>query len=112
MPSAAPSSRVASFIAEPAPARRAGTADMIEAVMGDIDSAMPVTSGTIEISTYQYGVCGVNARNINSPPATEIIPAATTRFAPKRALRRGVIGDTRIMIGAIGSKRSAALNGE
>ena len=40
-PSAAPSSRVASFIAEPAPARRAGTADMIDAVIGDIASAMP-----------------------------------------------------------------------
>ena len=45
MPSAAPSSRVASFIAEPAPARRGGTADMIDAVIGDIESAMPVVSG-------------------------------------------------------------------
>ena len=41
MPKAAPSSRVASFMADPAPARRAGTADMIDAVIGDIDSAMP-----------------------------------------------------------------------
>ena len=45
MPSAAPSSRVASFIAEPAPARLSGTADMIDAVIGDIDSAMPIMSG-------------------------------------------------------------------
>ena len=44
-PSAAPSSRVASFMAEPAPARRAGTAAMIAEVMGDIDIAMPETSG-------------------------------------------------------------------
>src|SRR5438105_1731903 len=40
-PRAAPSSRVASFIAEPAPARRGGTADMIAAVIGDMVSAIP-----------------------------------------------------------------------
>src|SRR5262249_58502077 len=34
-PSAAPSSREASFVADPAPARRGGTADMIDAVIGD-----------------------------------------------------------------------------
>ena len=45
MPSAAPNSRVASFIAEPAPARLSGTADMIDAVIGDIDNDMPVISG-------------------------------------------------------------------
>ena len=52
MPSAAPSSRVASFIAEPAPARRAGTAAMIDAVIGDIESAMPVVSGITQNTTY------------------------------------------------------------
>src|SRR6476659_6949851 len=41
IPRAAPSSRDASFIADPAPARRDGTADMIAAVIGDIDSAKP-----------------------------------------------------------------------
>ena len=45
MPRAAPSSRVASFMAEPAPARRDGTADMIAAVIGDIASAMPQVIG-------------------------------------------------------------------
>ena len=48
-PSAAPSSRVASFIADPAPARRCGTADMIAAVIGDIDMAMPAVS--VKIAT-------------------------------------------------------------
>src|SRR5262245_56310872 len=112
MPSAAPSSRVASFIAEPAPARLAGTADMIDAVIGDIDNAIPLTSGTIDSSTYQYGVCGVSSRKSAMPTAIPSMPDATTRFAPYLALRRGVSGETRIMIGAIGSKRSAALNGE
>src|SRR5579862_9245104 len=51
MPSAAPSSRVASFIADPAPARRAGTAIMIDAVIGDIVIAMPVVSGITQITT-------------------------------------------------------------
>ena len=50
-PSAAPSSRVVSFIAEPAPARRGGTADMIEAVIGDIERAMPPTIGTRHATT-------------------------------------------------------------
>ena len=40
-------------MAEPAPARRAGTADMIDAVIGDIDKAMPLTSGTMETRMYQ-----------------------------------------------------------
>ena len=106
-----PSSRVASFIAEPAPARRAGTADMIAAVMGDIDNAMPPISGTIARAMYQYGVCGVRKRYMNRPRATELMPIETTRLTPKRALRRGVIVETRIMIGAIGSSRSAALSG-
>ena len=39
------------------------------------------------------------------------MPAATARFAPKRALSRGVSGATMIMIGAIGSSRSAASSG-
>src|SRR4051794_16077185 len=52
-PSAAPSSRVQSFIADPVPARRAGTADMIDAVMGDIAIAMPLVSGTMQANTYQ-----------------------------------------------------------
>src|SRR5882672_8101460 len=50
-PRAAPSSRVVSFIADPAPARRGGTADMIEEVIGDIESAMPPTIGTRHATT-------------------------------------------------------------
>src|SRR5689334_16448019 len=111
-PSAAPSSRDASFVAEPAPARRGGTADMIDAVIGDIASAMPHVNGMIERRMYQYGVCGVSSRNISSPIATLAMPPATTRFAPNRALRRGVAGDTRIITGAIGRNRSAAPSGE
>src|SRR3954467_15685976 len=52
-PSAAPSSRVQSFMADPVPARRAGTADMIDAVIGDIAIAMPLVSGTMQANTYQ-----------------------------------------------------------
>jgi hypothetical protein len=111
-PNAAPSSRVASFIAEPAPARRAGTADMIAAVIGDIESAMPETSGIRLIRMNQYGVCNPMWKKRSRPPAMHSIPNATVRFAPKRAVRRGVSGDTMIMIGAIGSRRSAAPSGE
>jgi len=51
-----------SFIAEPAPARRAGTADMIDAVMGDIDIAIPLTRKAIDNRMYQYDVCGLIPR--------------------------------------------------
>ena len=53
MPSAAPSSRVASLVADPAPARRGGTADMIDAVIGDIASAIPAMSRKRHTSTYR-----------------------------------------------------------
>ena len=43
--------RVASFIADPAPARRAGTADMIDAVIGDMVSAIPEMKGRSPAST-------------------------------------------------------------
>ena len=46
-PSAPPSSRVVSFIAEPTPARPSGTDDMISDVSGVIEIAMPVASGII-----------------------------------------------------------------
>src|SRR5213596_3213115 len=101
-PSAAPSSRVASFMAEPAPARRGGTADMIAAVIGDIVSAMPIMSSATHNSTYQYDVLTVSCANEKKPHATRLIPVATVRLAPRRLMMRGVIGDTIIMIGAIG----------
>src|SRR3954451_3923848 len=44
-PSAAPSSREALFMAEPAPARRVGTDDMMAAVIGDIARDMPAAIG-------------------------------------------------------------------
>ena len=49
---------------------------------------------------------------MSSPRAMPHMPTATTRLAPKRLISRGVSGDTMIMIGAIGSSRSAVLSGE
>src|SRR4051812_29415380 len=111
IPSDAPSSRVASFMAEPAPARRGGTADMMAAVIGDDDSAMPDTSGTTQARMYQYDVDSVRARNMMSPMPTSVRPAATVRLAPKRSLSLGVSGETTIMIGAMGKNRSAESSG-
>src|SRR2546430_16856623 len=48
---------------------------------------------------------------MSKPRVTPHIPIETTLLAPKRALSLGVIGDTAIMIGAMGKKRSAALSG-
>ena len=109
MPKAAPSSRVASFMADPAPARRAGTADMIDAVIGDIDSAIPEVRGTTQITTMAYDECGVRRLNIARPVAIDNMPHVTVRCAPKRALRRGVNGATTNMISAMGSRRSAVV---
>ena len=39
------------------------------------------------------------------------MPSDTVRLAPMRLTIRGVSGDTIIMIGAMGSNRSAALSG-
>ena len=91
-PSAAPSSRVASFIAEPAPARRGGTADMIAAVIGDIASAMPLTSGHDRHEDVPVRRVGVERAEHQEADGDQHIPADTTRLAPKRALSRGVSG--------------------
>src|SRR4051812_32669026 len=61
-PSAAPSSRDASFVAEPAPARRGGTADMIDAVIGDIASAKPAVLSIRAPRMYGNGVLRSTAR--------------------------------------------------
>ena len=112
-PSAAPSSRVASFMAEPAPARRAGTADMIDAVIGDMASAMPATSGTnAHAGCTQYDVSTPRPRNSEQPDG-DAAPSRRRRRGWRRSARqsRGVSGATTIMIGAIGRKRSAAPSG-
>ena len=111
MPRAAPSSRVASFIAEPIPARRAGTADMIDAVDGDIASAMPHENGTKQQMMNQYSVCNPRRESSSSPHPSDTIPAATVRLAPKRFVMRGVNSDMTSRIIAIGSRRAAALSG-
>ena len=87
-PNAAPSSRVASFMAEPMPARRGGTADMIEPVIGDIDSAIPLENGMKHRMMYQYGVCGVSPLSKRSPVARLSIPNDTVRCAPNRRTSR------------------------
>src|SRR6202007_1062299 len=98
IPSAAPSSRVASFIAEPAPARRAGTAAMIDAVIGDLVSAIPPVSGTKQTTMNEYGLWTPSTASRQNESEMLNIPNATVRCAPKRALSRGVRGATTIMI--------------
>jgi hypothetical protein len=99
MPRAAPNSRVASFIAEPAPARRSGTDIMIDAVIGDIASAIPVVSGITQSTTYAYAVFASSPRNNMNPSAMLHMPNATVRCAPKRALGlQSVASATRIAL--------------
>ena len=61
---------------------------------------------------YEYGGVDAEVRGASGSrrrPAR--MPTATVRLAPNRALSRGVSGATMIMIGAIGSSRSAAPSG-
>ena len=87
MPSAAPSSRVASFIAEPAPARLSGTADMIDDVIGDIDSDTPVISGVRQSQQYQNGVSMPSCVNSPNPSAIRHMPNADRRGCRRSAAR-------------------------
>ena len=108
MPSAAPSSRVASFMAEPEPARRAGTADMIDRGHGRHRRAR-CRSRAARRSTgcTSRGWPRRAGRTAGSPAPTRLIPTATVRLAPNLATMRGVSGDTIIMIGAIDENRRA-----
>ena len=99
---------MASFIADPAPARRGGTADMIDAVIGDIVSAMPRMNGMKAEEHVRDSGVGPRPMNIERPTATPSMPTATRRWAPKRAASRGVRGATISMIGDMGSVRRAA----
>ena len=84
---------------------------MIDAVIGDIDSAMPVVRGTTHRTTYAYAVCVDRPVNNNRPVAMQSMPKPTVRCAPNRALSRGVSGATTSMISAIGMSRRAANSG-
>ena len=89
MPSAAPNSRVASFIAEPAPARLSGTADMIDAVIGDIDNETPVISG---VSASH----DVPERRVDAEPGEETEPERDEQHAERdRAVRAEAVDDAR-----------------
>ena len=98
-------------MAEPAPARRGGTADMMAAVIGDIDAAIPQVIGKSATRASHELESTPRMRSRAKPEAISSIPAATTRLAPNRALSHGVDGATMSMIGAIGSRRMAAWNG-
>ena len=85
IPSAAPNSRVASFIAEPAPARLSGTADMIDAVIGAIDNDTPGHErGQRQPGVPERRVEAEPGEEARSPSATSSMPNATERLAPKR----------------------------
>ena len=110
-PSAAPSSRVASFIAEPVPARRAGTADMIEAVDGDIAIAMPAENGTKQHDEVPVRRARPEPRQQQQPGGQRQHPSGHGAVDRSAASSRGVIGETTSRIIAIGRSRAAAENG-
>src|SRR5262245_19876023 len=110
-PSAPPSSRVVSFIAEPMPARSRGTALISWVVMGVIVIAMPPPRRTIVMRRYQYGVWVVNVAVRARARATSPRPVDATRSAPKRPTSLGVWGATAISTTETGTRRTAAWSG-
>ena len=109
-PSAAPSSRVASFIAEPAPARRVGHGRHDRRGhrrhrQRDAGHERDQAQQHVPVRRVRWSSC-VNSKNPSAISAhAERRPCGC---APKRRSSRGVSGATTIMIGAIGSSRSAA----
>src|SRR5690606_19035025 len=88
-PSAPPSSRVVSFMAEPTPALDTGTAAMISVVSGVMARATPVARNMIGTYIHQMAVSPPMNEKLNSPTATEPRPSGTIRFTPKALTRRG-----------------------
>ena len=83
---------------------------MIAAVIGDCVSAMPPITNTKKNTRSGYGVFTPIVENKRKPNASDVIPRATVRLWPNRAMSLGVSGETIIMIGAIGRNRRAAPN--
>ena len=112
-PSAPPSSRVVSFVAEPMPARSRGTAAISCVVIGVIVIAMPPASTHIVTSELEVGVSTRNRAIAGEPEADERrARPRPTLSAPKRATSFGVCGATAIITTEIGSSRTAAPSGE
>src|SRR5436189_5321801 len=97
---------------EPAPARRAGTADMIDAVIGDMVNEIPIMKRQKPPIICRYDVVASSHRKLNIPSADSPMPMATVRLAPMRALIRGVCGATTIISRAVGIRRVAAPSAE
>ena len=86
---------------------------MIDAVIGDIVSAMPADERDDRRRARTSTACARRApRNISEPDRDEHHAGRDDAVARRTAsLSRGVSGATMIMIGAIGRRRSAAPSG-
>ena len=105
-PSAPPTWRVVSFIAEPTPAFASGSEPMIDSVAGVIASDMPVPRTMIASSTWGYADVDRGVVDMNHSPApTVAMPATTSTLFPSRFTSRPVIGETTISTSAIGATR-------
>jgi hypothetical protein len=99
---------VVSLTAEPTPAFSGGTAPMIASVAAGIIRPKPTDITTSAMATSMYSPPAVMRLTISRPTAAMARPSATTILLPKRSASRAALGDTMIMVAAIGSRRTPA----
>ena len=83
-PSAPPTWRVTSVIAEPTPALLSGTAPMTESVAGAIAAPIESASPNVTSASSTGAMSGVHSRLVLSTAATPTRPPAITRVRPTR----------------------------
>ncbi len=112
MPSAPPSSRARSLVAEPTPCFATGSASVIAVVAGVIASPMPAPSGSRPASSSQYELSASSVEMVSSPATMSSRPSRQARSAPAWAVRRGAaIRADGIIASAMGTRLSADTNG-
>src|SRR5436190_5569187 len=111
-PSAPPTCRVVSFIAEPSPALASGSEPMMDSVAGTIAVPIPNPRITSDTTTCAYPDAVVSVPMNHSPPATIVIPAATRVLLPNRPVSRPDAGALIISTSASGATRMPASRAE
>ena len=112
MPSAPPTSRVVSFMAEPTPALASGTALMMLPVAGAAVIAIPEARSTRATARTTYGVSVPTWLKTAMPSPTMKRPRAIVRPLPMRSASGALRGETTMNVAAIGSVARPASSGE
>ena len=108
MPSAPPSSRARSFMAEATPCSEAGSASVTDVVAGVIAMPAPAPSEMRPAAINQYELSASSWARIVKPAAARTRPVTQTRITPNRPTSLAANRAEGIMHTTIGSRQSAA----